>query len=235
MIVERGHYAKRIRDDGKIVYVMTPKLPGMDGPVNIMDRLETNEQAEYPFLVWDRPLTNIKYLTIHHSAGSYSINYWHELHTHIRRSWSRVGYHFGAATFDDYPDVVDLYQMNKLATVSWHDTRNYDTVGFCFGGDLRPHPYQGEPTEKQLECWGRFTAWIIPQLSNLYAIVGHSRWSATACQGDLPGYAPLLIDASRQYGQDISGILSTKKASAIARAYNVITRKPMLGAPCEEE
>jgi hypothetical protein len=233
MIVEKGRYNKRIREDGAVIYVLFPKAPDVEGPVNIIDELPDNENAEWPFLEWNRPLTNIKYITIHHSAGSYSIDYWHSLHTGIRRSWSRVGYHFGAATFSKYPNEVDLYQMNKLATVSWHDTRNYDTVGFCFGGDLRAgEPYQGAPTDKQLECWGRFTAWIMPQLPNLYAIVGHSRWSATECQGDLPGYAPMLIDASLQFGQDISQILSTKRISAVSRAYNFVTRKPRLDAHC---
>jgi hypothetical protein len=145
-------------------------------------------------------------MTIHHSAGSretQNIRWWHRYHTGSK-GWSRVGYHFGIAALDP-GDPIELYQMNHLETHSWHDSRNSDTFGVCFAGDLRAR-YDVRPNDVQLDAFGRLCAWLFElDLPNWRGIVGHKSFGRTACPGDLGVWQDDLIDAAQKYGCDISG------------------------------
>jgi hypothetical protein len=181
--------------------------PEIDPPIDIVDELDTNKAARWPFPVWDRPLTDIKWITVHHSAGSrdtQNIAWWDRYHREYK-SWSRVGYHFGISAWEP-GDEIKLYQLNRLSTVSWHDTKNYQTVGVCMSGDLRAG-HDVRPNDVQLECFGRLMAWLVPQLPRLEGIVGHKYWQATACPGDMHLWGDELVAAAAQYGQEIGPLM----------------------------
>lgn len=210
---------------GSYVLYLTPSAviqPAYAPPVSLVDTLKTYESADWPFLKWDRDPADIKWLTIHHSAGSRattSINWWHYYHT-VSKSWSRVGYHFGIAA-QESGGPMGLYQMNKLSTVSWHDTRNHDTLSVCIAGwfaaghDIRPN-------EEQVDLFGQLMAWLLPQLPNLFAIVGHKRWQRTACPGDLELYIQDLIDSASRYGVEIADLVSLRTANSAASSARTV-------------
>ena len=226
-IIGRGNYQLKERDDGRFVLLLNPRAvtQSVDPPENVIASLLTNEDAEWPFPNWERPVTSIRYITIHHSAGSRAttnIEYWHRLHT-VSKSWSRVGYHFGIGMFRPGEDI-GLYQMNELTWHTWHDARNYDTVGVCLAGDLR-EGHDVRPNDAQIDGFGRLMAWLIPQLPNLEQIVGHSRFGHTACQGDMEVWMDDLIASAEKYGQTIEPLVSYEKVSAAVRARSAVVAR----------
>jgi hypothetical protein len=187
------------------------------GPISLLDILETNDSARWPFPNWDRPLSKIRYMTIHHSAGqraTQNIRWWHRYHTGTK-GWSRVGYHFGIAALDP-GDPIELYQMNHLETHSWHDSRNTDTFGVCFAGDLRAGRDE-RPNDVQFDAFGRLCAWLFElDLPNWTGIVGHKSFGRTACPGDLRVWGDDLIDAAALYGCDIGGMFGATAEAILA-------------------
>ncbi len=199
-----------------------PTKPRVKPPLDGIKLLETNRAARWPFptLRAKKPLPrrkpeDIKYITLHHSAGSRnsSVTYWHSYHTKTK-SWSRVGYHMGIAMWKPGDDI-DLYELNPPWEFTWHDSRNKDTYGLCISGDLRAG-YDASPNNVQLKCFGRAMAYLLPKLPGLQAIVGHKKWQRTACPGDLREWAPSLIAAAGEVGHDIRGLLDT----GAARSYS---------------
>jgi hypothetical protein len=184
--------------------------PPVAGPTSLVDVLETKHDARYPFPNWNRPLSQIRYMTIHHSAGqraTQNIQWWHRYHTQSK-SWSRVGYHFGIAALEP-GGPIELYQLNRLKTHSWHDSRNWDTFGVCLAGDLRAG-HDERPNDVQLDAFGRLVAWLFGRdLSNWASIVGHKNFGRTACPGSMGVWRDDLIDAAQLYGCDISGMMDT--------------------------
>lgn len=209
---------KMVQTGNAYVITLVPELQqAVPEPIDIVDDLPTNLNAQWPFPKWDRKLEDIHYITYHHSAGSRSsqnIMWWHRYHTGSK-SWSRVGYHYGIAALNP-GEEIKLYQLNYESTTSWHDTRNYDTLGVCTAGDLR-EGHDVEPNAVQLDCWGRLCYHLVPQLPNLRAIVGHKYWQATACPGDIERWGQQLVDAAAKYDVDISGLLIVSKSSALTR------------------
>lgn len=212
--------------------------PAIEPPISLLTELPTNDNARWPFpqLKPKKPdaprrADQVKYITLHHSAGSRAttnIRYWHRLHTETK-GWSRCGYHLGIGALDA-GDPIELYEINPLQYVSWHDTRNYDTYAIAVAGDLRAGR-DGEPDEKQLACFGRAIAYILPQLPNLESITGHKFWQATACPGDFNRWYVLLVDAARQFGHDIEPLLRFK-GTPIARLVRALSL-PKYGPPIE--
>lgn len=217
MMGSSGIYNVEERSGSYILY-LTPSNASVSvvAPISLIDMLKTSDNARWPFLKWDRDPAEIKWLTIHHSAGqrdTTSINWWHYYHT-VSKSWSRVGYHFGIAAQESGGEI-GLYQMNKLSTVSWHDTRNHDTLGVCMAGDYR-EGHDVRPNEAQIDLFGQLMAWLIPQLPNLFAIVGHRRWQQTACPGNMEVYIQDLIDSASKYGVEIADLVSLRTANPAA-------------------
>lgn len=207
----------RKQDNSKVWWACKckPTKPRVKPPLDGIGRLETNRAARWPFptLRAKKPLPrrkpeDIKYITLHHSAGSRnsSITYWHRYHTKTK-SWSRVGYHMGIAMWEPGADI-DLYELNPPWEFTWHDGKNKDTYGLCISGDLRAG-YDASPNNIQLKCFGRAIAYLLPKLPGLQAIVGHKKWQRTACPGDLREWAPSLIAAADEVGHDIRGLLDT--------------------------
>ncbi len=202
----------------------TPPM-GVEPPISLIEELSTNPNAKYPFPNWNRSLSQIRWMTIHHSSGSratQNIEWWHRFHTQSK-SWSRVGYHFGIAARHSGGEIR-LHQMNSLQTFSWHDGRNQDSFAVCFAGDLR-QGHDERPNDVQLDCFGRLVAWLLEKntLPEWSAIVGHKRFGSTACPGDIHIWYEDLIDAARQHGHDISGMIDLGTESLAARTFAVVT------------
>ncbi len=227
-----GNYRLKQISDGTTILTLTPSQ-SIEPPENVIERLQTYKDATWPFPNWSRPVTNIRYITIHHSAGSRAttnIKYWHRLHTQSKK-WSRVGYHFGIGMFQP-GESIGLYQMNEITWHTWHDARNHDTVGVCLAGDMRAG-HDVRPNDAQIDGFGRLMAWLIPQLPNLEQIVGHSRFGRTACQGDMEIWMRDLIASAEKYGQSIEPLVSYQKVGAVTRARSAVvhmlpTRPPLV-------
>lgn len=214
--METGTYKKHEKD-GITTIELVPSEIAVKPPLDLRGVLESHPDPRWPFPSKRRELADIRYITVHHSAGSratQNIRWWHQYHTQSK-SWSRVGYHFGIAALAQ-GGYVDLHQMNDLETISWHDSRNTDTVGVCLAGDLRAG-HDDRPNEVQLECWGRLCAWLLPQLPGLAGIVSHKRWQATACPGDIERWGIDLVDAAQRCGADISLLMSSDIPSRLLR------------------
>lgn len=214
-----------------------PEPPAIQAPISLLETLATKADAAWPFPQLratnpdpPRLLTNIKHITIHHSAGSRAttnVTYWHQLHTQTK-SWSRCGYHLAIGGLTAGAEI-ELYEVNRPEWVTWHDTRNTDTYAVTMAGDLRPD-HDIEPNEAQLECFGRAMAYALPKFPNLESIVPHKFWQATACPGEIERWYPLLVDAAKQYGNDIAPLLRfvPTRRQRITRAFSVGRAGPRL-------
>ncbi|MHC4088706.1 MAG: peptidoglycan recognition protein family protein [Planctomycetota bacterium] len=210
--------AAELRQDGAL-----DRPAPVVAPVSLLDVLKTNTSARYPFPNWKRSLSQVRWMTIHHSAGSretQNIEWWHRYHT-TTKSWSRAGYHFGIAALKQ-GGQIELYQLNRLQTHSWHDSRNWDTFGVCLAGDLRAGR-DVRPNDVQLKAFGRLIAWLREEweLPNWTAIVGHKSFGSTACPGDFHLWRDDLIDAAWAHGHDISGMMTVRTEALAARTFAV--------------
>jgi len=209
---EKGTYELTHFEDGTSTLVLSPaKGPVVPRePIDAVAMLATRKDARYLFPNWSRDLEKIRWITVHHSAGSraaQNIKWWHRYHTQTK-SWSRVGYHYGIAAMEKGDDI-ELYKLNQLEWHTWHDARNFDTVGVCMAGDLRPDR-DVEPNAIQCDCFGRLMFYLLPQLPNLIGIVGHKHWQPTACPGAFEDWKPKLIEAAYVYGVDISAVIANR-------------------------
>lgn len=218
MTITSGKYEMEERPDGTfVVTLFAAEGHTVEPPKSLWETLEKNRDARYPFpqLKLKNPASprqagDIKWITIHHSAGSRAttnVKYWHRLH--LSKGWSGVGYHCCIARLESPADPIDLWEANPWWITTWHDTRNTDTFAVTFAGDMR-EGYDGRPNERQLDLFGRAMAHYVPKFPNLQGIVGHKHWSATLCPGDLHTWGQGLISASRSYGVDITDLLKPR-------------------------
>ena len=207
------------KENGEIVLILTPyqSTPAVTPPVNLIPVLRDNPDPVYPFPTRQRAKSDIKYLTRHHGV-SWNVAGWHR--HHVDKGWTRIGYHFCIAL---HASQLDLYQTNHISTISWHDTRNYDTLSCSFGGWMEKDHDPGKPTDEQLNHWGRLTAWLditnAEIWPNLRGIPGHQYWQATRCPGDEEIWIDGLIQASLTYGQDIEPLIIIGKPNALLKRY----------------
>lgn len=185
--------------------------PQPDPPTDIMDILPWNPNPKWPFPTESRSLSDIYFLTVHHSGATLrdqtSIEAWNAYHTKTK-GWSHIGYHFGIASLKrpDQGGVIDLYQFNRIDQVTWHDTYNYNSLGLVIACDCR-QGRDGGPNDRQVDLWGEFTAWMLPKLPNLLGIVPHNYFQQTACPGYWEGWKRRLVDSSATWGVDISDLV----------------------------
>lgn len=121
-----------------------------------------------------RKLSDIKYVTIHHTAGPSSqtpaeINANHR----SNKGWPRIGYHYLI-----YP-VGTVYQVNDLETISYHNgVNNSESVGVAFPGDFST----SSPTPAALRS-GRMVLSEIKRKTGADQAQGHKDLKSTACPG----------------------------------------------------
>ena len=67
-----GRYTLTEDPAGTVTVTLTPDVltPAAAPPIDITNQLPTNEDARWPFPIWDRQPSTIHHITIHHSAGS---------------------------------------------------------------------------------------------------------------------------------------------------------------------
>ncbi len=132
---------------------------------------------------WVRPLTEIRYLTIHHSAGpdnqtpddiaTYHVN---------SRGWGGIGYHFVITKNGD------TYYVGDLTTARAHVLNlNHLALGICLIGSFVAGV---EPTFSQIISTHELCAQLlfrtpeIPGISAWEDVVGHQNLSPTQCPGN---------------------------------------------------
>jgi N-acetyl-anhydromuramyl-L-alanine amidase AmpD len=124
-----------------------------------------------------RPLSDIKYLVIHHSAAPAEVGPRRIAEYHVNKQhWPGIGYHFLVGA-----DGA-LYQGNTLETVSYHAAQaNPYSVGICFLGDFTTTV----PPAAQLQAGAHLAAWLMQQLGiPLDSVRGHREFMQTACPGE---------------------------------------------------
>lgn len=147
-----------------------------------------NRVGHYKAGSWySRSLSDITKITIHHSAipqGRYST---HEdllrgiQNVHQGQGWPGLSYHF-VITEDG-----TIYQTNDFKDVTWHDTKNWDSIGVLVNGYFHPN-VEDKPTIEQLRSLKNLLDWLCTQNPEFPAdhndVVGHRERSSTACPGN---------------------------------------------------
>jgi hypothetical protein len=216
-----------------ILAAMKPQYPIPEPPIDVIDKLPWNDKSPWPFPTRGKTasLTRVKYITIHHSAGKRkdtSISWWNNYHAKSK-NWPHVGYHFGIAALER-KGAINLYQLNRIGEHTWHDARNFDTVGVCIAGDLRAGK-DTEPTPGQTQLTARLLAWLIPQLDNFIGVTFHKRIQATVCPGDVERWGEQIVQEVKKYGLDIGAQWGVKPTRTTrARLRGILKREPPMVA-----
>jgi len=140
---------------------------------DIVGDLTTHATQQYA----TRPLKDIRYLVIHHTATKPTVTPQQLAEYQVRKQGKAgIAYHFCIAA------EGTIYQTNRLKTVSDHAAgRNETSIGICFPGNFTT----AIPTDAQLEGGGELCAWLIGCLGlPLDAIVGVSEFLSTQSPGN---------------------------------------------------
>ncbi len=131
---------------------------------------------------WTRPLSQVQYLVIHHSAGPTTQTPDDIANFHINvRGWGGVGYHFIISADGTVYYVGDL--TTARANVK---NMNQLVIGICLIGNFMNG---NEPTDAQISSAHELCAQLLfrtPELSNVTSwqnIRGHQQLGQTACPG----------------------------------------------------
>ncbi len=126
---------------------------------------------------WERPLSQIQHLVIHHTVTSHDATPDDIALLHKARGWGGIGYHF-VVTEDGrvwYVGDLGTARANVL-------NMNEKVLGIALTGDFTKHlPSDEQITSTHLLCTGLIE--LISQLKNWDVVVGHKDLQATACPG----------------------------------------------------
>lgn len=145
---------------------------------------------------WVRPMSQVRYLAIHHSAGPDTQTPDDIARYHVQsRGWGGVGYHFIIAKNGT------TYYVGDLTTARAHvANRNEQVIGICLIGTFMNGK---EPTGDQIIAAHLLCAQMLfrtpelPGTDGWEDLVGHKSFSATACPGDTwNSYRSKIITAS---------------------------------------
>ncbi|MBD3279583.1 MAG: DUF4214 domain-containing protein [Candidatus Pacebacteria bacterium] len=165
---------------------------------------------------WVRPLAQVRYLVIHHSAGPDTQTPDDIARYHVQnRGWGGVGYHF-IITKDG-----TTYYVGDLTTARAHVYNyNHSALGVCLVGKFMNGK---QPSNAQIHSAHELASQLFfrtPALTNCDGwedLKGHSDFSATACPGDSwPSYKPKII-------ADVNPPTTyQKRRQAISELYQVV-------------
>ncbi len=100
---------------------------------------------------------------------------------HENNGWPGAAYHF-LITKDG-----TIYQLNDFTEVTWHDTRNWDSIGVALEGYFHP-PHDEKPTTAQLQSLDWLLDKLCTETPEIPAdhddVLGHRERSSTACPGN---------------------------------------------------
>lgn len=112
----------------------------------------------HPTKTYDtRPLSQIKYLVIHHTALGPDVSVERVARYQVDKlDWPGIGYHYYIASDGT------VYQTNPLETVTYHaQDQNPESVGVAFAGNFN----DAAPPAVQLENGARLIVYLLQQLS----------------------------------------------------------------------
>ena len=162
---------------------------------DLIDALPKHKTEEYEA----RPLDDIRYLLIHHSALPSTVGPKNIAAYHVRRhEWPGIGYHYVVA------ENGTLYQTNALETWSYHALKaNAYGVGICFLGNFT----ETAPPPAQVQAGAHLVAWLMGELNlPIGSIRGHKELMGTACPGQQwlvgQGWKAMLYNHVRQVQQE---------------------------------
>lgn len=221
--------AKAILEEAKVITYSCIRCRGEE-PRDVIETLLWNTSPRWPFPKKTRDLSKIRYITIHHSGTTTrqntSIEAWNAYHTKTK-SWSHIGYHF-CIGYLERGGRMGLYQTNRIEQITWHDARNYDTIGVVIAGDLRTGK-DDTPTAEQADLFGRLIAWLMPQLPGPITIVGHNHFQRTACPGSLDVWYNMLERAMERHGRPMK--IKLAQRGFATRAFGVASNLYRGGPP----
>ncbi len=107
-----------------------------------------------------RPVSNIRYLTVHYTAATGNRNYQDLANmvarVHINQNgWPGIGYHYLIAKDGT------IAQTNHIQDITYHDKNNTNSVGICLDGYFHP-PHNEQVPKKQLDS----LYWLLTKLMN---------------------------------------------------------------------
>lgn len=158
---------------------------------------------------YQTPASNKKIITCHHTASRYTGSADNQLkqlaQTHINNGWPGLAYEYVYL-----PSERTFFKLNNDSDVTWHDTINWDSIGFSI--QFFAHaPYNDKLTKEQEKDVRAFLDWLCsknPQIpADFDDVFGHRERSATACPGDL--YFPLVSEYRTTKGNPAWGDYKT--------------------------
>lgn len=175
----------------------------------------------------------INILTVHHTAdtfvGTNEQILQREAGFHINgNGWPGLSYHYFIT-----PDGT-IFQINKHTDITWHDSRNTDTLGIALHGDFT----NTKPSQKQLNSLKSLLDWLCTENPQLPAsqqnVLGHREISPTACPGNQ--FFPLVVEYRTKLGNVSWGApvanadeYVSRLSQALTSAENAITSGEQVG------
>lgn len=147
-----------------------------------------NKVGKYRKGAWyTRSASDVKVITVHHTAiaqGTYANDDDMLLalqNIHQGHGWPGLSYHFVIS------EAGRIYQINSFEEVTWHDTKNWDSIGICLQGYFHPN-INNNPTGDQLEALDWLLDRLCTETPQIPAdhddVLGHRERTATVCPGD---------------------------------------------------
>lgn len=154
-----------------------------------------------------RDFTDIEAITVHHDAIPHG-NRWDDTileqikQTHINKNWPGASYHFWIGR------TGKIYQLNDLDWITWHDSKNTNSIGICVNGYFHPD-VNDTPEKRQLDSLYWLIRHLLEQYGKHITVRGHRDVSSTACPGD--NLYPLIRNYNEGSMPDDGNIEISKK------------------------
>lgn len=183
---------------------------------------------------WVRPLSQVNYLAIHHTAAPDTQTPDEIANFHIQSNgWGGIGYHFLISK------QAVVYYVGDISTARANVANlNEQVIGICLIGNFT----DSEPTQKQIDSIRKLCQYLIdqPRLSNLKSfdsLKGHKELpgQATPCPGDTWPIWKAKITGSAPSGgsQPVGGLnpsQDSNRGAKIAELHRkVLGRDPDMG------
>lgn len=164
---------------------------------NVIGKYRANGRSWY-----QRNPNIITKITVHHTASKQKSGESHDsimkkhMATHVnKKGWPGLAYHFMIM-----PDGA-IYQINDYKDVTWHDGKNYESLGVCMEGYF--HPDENEkPNVNQLASLKDLLDHLCTKHPEFPAdhndIRGHRDVMATACPGNF--LYPYVVEYKEKLG-----------------------------------
>lgn len=154
--------------------------------IDLADHLRRDPTQRYA----TRPLSDIRYLVIHHTGAPVNVSPEIVAAEHVERNgWPGIGYHFLV------DPIGNIYRTQDLTTVGFHARQfNSVAVGVALIGDLS----STMPMATQLDATASLVARLLLELGlPPESVRGHREMVPTACPGEsfLRVWKPALMQA----------------------------------------